>query len=57
MVQDLIVYSLIAAALGNMVYHGIKLLTRKNKTECTGCPSCGVKNELSAKKLSIKHLN
>lgn len=54
MTQDIIVYSLITAALINVVYRIAKMITNKQEPECGSCPSCQTK---TAHKRSIpKHI-
>jgi hypothetical protein len=51
MIQDIIVTILIIAALSNIAYHFVKLITRRNiKHACGGCSECEIKKSIVQKK-------
>jgi len=51
MVQNIIVLVLIIAAVVNVIFHGVKLVTRKTGTN-SSCGSCG---HCDLKKTLIRH--
>jgi len=46
MIQEILVYSIIAAVILKVAYSLYKSLTTKDKSICGGCGSCDVKSEL-----------
>jgi hypothetical protein len=49
MVQDIIVFVLITAALANIIYHVVKL-RKGNALNCGGCCECEIKKNVTSKK-------
>jgi hypothetical protein len=50
MIQDIIVYILIAAAVANIIYQIVKI-RRGNAVNCSGCSECEMKSNIISKKL------
>jgi|APHig6443718053_1056840.scaffolds.fasta_scaffold849801_1 hypothetical protein len=50
MIQEILVYSIIAAVILKIAYSLYKSLTTKEKTLCGGCGSCDIKSELKKKR-------
>ncbi|MDD3077957.1 MAG: FeoB-associated Cys-rich membrane protein [Paludibacter sp.] len=46
MIQNIIVYLIIAGAVGYTIYSVIHSLKSKNKSPCDGCGGCDIKNEI-----------
>jgi len=49
MIQDLIVTILIVGAFANIVYHLVKMVTRKNSKTACGCSGCEIKKNIISK--------
>ncbi len=47
MVQNIIVYVIIAAVIGYSVYAVVKNLKKKDTSGCGDCNGCDIKNELT----------
>ncbi len=60
MIQEILVYIIIAAVVLKVAYSLYKSVTVKDKTVCGGCASCGgvkVKGEPKKNKLSVRMEN
>ena len=53
MLQDIVVYILIILALSITIIQTVKIIRKKNKVDCIGCPNCGIKTEIHNKKLLL----
>lgn len=56
MIQNIIVYLIIASAIGFTIYSVVKSLRTKQKSGCEGCSGCELKNDIKKSKLKAKDL-
>ncbi len=52
MIQDIIVITLIIAALFNVAYHLVKITRKKSTTSACGCSDCEIKKKIIKKAIS-----
>lgn len=56
MIQNIIVFLIIALAIVYTIYSVVKSLRTKQKSGCEGCGGCELKNDIKKSKLKAKDL-